>query len=379
MVSEAAHAINDVPIPAAYPQLAGLLERSNLPPTVVIRAVNAAFRVGTPQSARALAVFAAKSGAKESDFARVEALNDLGDWVEPSPLDRVMHMYWPLAKREESVARDAAGLAIAQILHPAEGAKNVPDAVRKAAVTLIKKLKINDTAVLFDLVSGKNYAADLRAEAINALADRNDAKLADAVKIGLDDPAPQLRESAIHALAKIPDATPQLEKFVNNGNVGEQQAALAALADVKGAAAGKIISNSLDKLLAGQWKPELQLDLIEAAKKRNEPELSGKIDKFETAKPKNDPLAEYRVSLVGGNADNGKAIVERSDASCIRCHTIHGTGGVVGPVLDGIGTRQTREYLLESIVFPNAKIAPGFETAVIKLKGGKLVTGIFKM
>ena len=33
-------------------------------------------------------------------------------------------------------------------------------------------------------------------------------------------------------------------------------------------------------------------------------------------------------------------------------------GGMVGPVLDGVGSRQTREYLLESIVFPNAKIAP---------------------
>ncbi len=57
---------------------------------------------------------------------------------------------------------------------------------------------------------------------------------------------------------------------------------------------------------------------------------------------------------------------------------MHKTGGIVGPVLDGVGTRQTREYLLESIVYPNAKIAPGFETAVLQLKGGKAVTGVVK-
>jgi quinoprotein glucose dehydrogenase len=53
-------------------------------------------------------------------------------------------------------------------------------------------------------------------------------------------------------------------------------------------------------------------------------------------------------------------------------------GGIVGPALDGVGSRQTREYLLESIVYPNAKIAPGFETVVLQLKDGKAVTGVVK-
>ena len=222
LVSEAAHAINDVPIEAAYPQLAKLLERSNLPDTVAMRAVNAAYRVGTPQTARALAVFAGKQGGAE--MVRVEALTDLGNWAEPSPLDRIMNMYRPLPSRDESAARDAAGLAIAQILHPATDSAKIPGKVRVAAVTLIKKLKINDTAVLFDLVSGKNYAAELRAEALSALAERNDPKLAEAVKIGLEDSQPRLREQAIRALAKFPDALAQLAEFVKSGTVGEQQA-----------------------------------------------------------------------------------------------------------------------------------------------------------
>ncbi len=339
--------------------------------------MNAAYRVGTPQSAHALAKFAASEGS--ADWIRVEALNDLANWAEPLPLDRVMNMYWPLPKRDEAAAREAAGFAVSHILHPASDAVKVPDKVRVAAVSLIRTLKINDTAVLFELVSGKSYPVDLRAEALSALADRNDPKLAEATTIALGDAAPRFRQAAIRALPKLPDASPRLQGFMTSGNLGEQQAALAALAEVRDPSAESLLSQSLDKLIAGQWKPELALDLSEAAQKRNTPELTAKLDKFALSLSKSDPLAEYRVSLVGGNAENGHAVMERSDASCIRCHTVHKQGGIVGPVLDGVGSRQTREYLLESIVYPNAKIAPGFETAVVKLKDGKVLTGIVKM
>jgi quinoprotein glucose dehydrogenase len=85
------------------------------------------------------------------------------------------------------------------------------------------------------------------------------------------------------------------------------------------------------------------------------------------------------MAEVGGNAEEGRRIFrERADASCIRCHTVNHEGGIVGPDLDGIGSRQNREYLLESIVFPNAKIAPGFESAAVKLKDNKVVVGVVK-
>ncbi|HZK81570.1 MAG TPA: HEAT repeat domain-containing protein, partial [Humisphaera sp.] len=326
LVSEAAHAINDVPLNAALPQLAALLDRSDLPQPVLLRAVNAAYRVGTPAMAHALAVYASKQGAADSDWIRVEALNDLGNWAEPLPLDRVMNMYRPLPKRDETVARDAAGLAVSQILHPDAGAK-VSNAVRVAAVSLIKKLKIDDTAVLLELISGKTYAPELRAEALNALTDRNDPKLADAVKIGLADTSPKFREQAIRSLAKLPNTTAEIVHFLDTGTVGEQQAALAALAEVKDPAAEQALSQSMDKLAVGEWKPELQLDLIEAVQERNAPALTASLQKYESSLSKSDPLAEFRVALAGGNAENGHAIFERSDASCVRCHIIRKQGG----------------------------------------------------
>jgi quinoprotein glucose dehydrogenase len=50
----------------------------------------------------------------------------------------------------------------------------------------------------------------------------------------------------------------------------------------------------------------------------------------------------------------------------------------VGPKFDGIGGRQSREYLLESIVWPNQKIAPQFETVALTLQDGTLVSGTVK-
>ena len=53
-------------------------------------------------------------------------------------------------------------------------------------------------------------------------------------------------------------------------------------------------------------------------------------------------------------------------------------GGNVGPNLSDLGKRQGREYILESIVLPNAKISPGYESAGVKLNDGKFLVGVVK-
>ena len=59
-----------------------------------------------------------------------------------------------------------------------------------------------------------------------------------------------------------------------------------------------------------------------------------------------------------------------------------GAGAVVcagtARAADGIGAKQNREYILESIIFPNKKIAPGFETLLVTLKNETSYAGILK-
>ena len=65
---------------------------------------------------------------------------------------------------------------------------------------------------------------------------------------------------------------------------------------------------------------------------------------------------------IAGNVENGGAIFrEHPVAACNRCHKVGGQGGDIGPALDGIASRKTRDYLYESLVDPSAAIAEGFQ------------------
>ncbi len=67
------------------------------------------------------------------------------------------------------------------------------------------------------------------------------------------------------------------------------------------------------------------------------------------------------VKLTAGDVMRGENIVFKHAAACILCHTIKGQGSTVGPVLDGIATRGTKEYIRESLLDPNKVLAKGFE------------------
>src|SRR5206468_3650154 len=84
---------------------------------------------------------------------------------------------------------------------------------------------------------------------------------------------------------------------------------------------------------------------------------------YDNARPK-DELGKYREALAGGDAVRGKEIfLSKTAVECQRCHKLDGQGGEVGPPLNGLG-KQTRDYLLESIVAPSKTIAKGYESVL---------------
>jgi quinoprotein glucose dehydrogenase len=144
-------------------------------------------------------------------------------------------------------------------------------------------------------------------------------------------------------------------------------------------AAAAVLEQYLDRLLAGKLPTELHLEVLEAAAKRPEEGVKTRLAKVQASYSPTEPLAAYKFALAGGSAADGrKVFMEKAEASCIRCHKVNNDGAEVGPVLTGVGKRQTREYLLESIVDPNAKIAAGFETVIVTLKDGTVHAGILK-
>ena len=121
-----------------------------------------------------------------------------------------------------------------------------------------------------------------------------------------------------------------------------------------------VLDHWLDAMIAKRSPPEIYLDIILAVRDNKDSGINKKLAQYEATARRRDPVSLYREAMVGGDAEAGRKIFfEKSEVSCLRCHKVNGVGGEVGPDLTGIGKKQQRAYLLESIVDPNKQIAKG--------------------
>ena len=375
IVYEAARAINDVPIDDAMPELAKWLTKVDCPTNILSRALNANFRIGKEPNAKVLAAFARR--VDMPDAMRAEALGALADWANPSPIDRVMGLYRPLPRRT-LVHAQRAFLAVAGDIF---AARSIP--VQLAAIKTAAALKTKEVAErLFEKFQSAGTPIDLRREIPSLLAALSYYDLPAALKLALADPDRTIRQAAIQILDQttLPDTATLLDQLMNTEpDLRLKQAALATLGRMQDPQAEKSLIKQLDLLLGGQIRPELQLDILDAAAAKNSPSIKERIARYETSLPKSDALASWRISLAGGDAAHGKTIFQqREDVACLRCHAINKVGGIVGPDLAGIAKRLSAEQILESIVLPNKSIAAGYENVVITMKDKVSYAGLIK-
>lgn len=369
LLLEAARAINDVPIEAARPELAKLIDSrlfrsrkldpsqnyekeshvpSELLPAyaepILRRAINANFREGTTENADAIARLAASGDVPES--IRVEAIESLVEWEKPSIRDHVMGLIWPLPDktRDGRAVAKAAGPVMVDLVTKG------PSAVRIAALGLAEKIGIEPLETAYALVADTKLPAEVRAAALKVLAARSSPKLADALKIGLlDGKAAVLRREAIRLQTTQPEAVEKLNAILADASPADQQAVFSSLPLVGGEAADSLLGLWMDKLLAAKVAPAATLDLLEAAAKSKSAAVTAKVKQYEALRNKEDTLAQWRECMEGGDAAAGrKTFFEKQEVSCVRCHMIGKEGGGnVGPNLGDVGKRQGREYILE--------------------------------
>lgn len=84
-------------------------------------------------------------------------------------------------------------------------------------------------------------------------------------------------------------------------------------------------------------------------------------------------LAQEAVAK--GDAARGERIYRRAELACVACHAIGGAGGQVGPDLTSIGTSAPPDYLLESLLDPNAQIKQGYHSILVETKDGRQFSG----
>lgn len=387
VVTEAARAINDQPIPGAMEALARLIERPGLTEAPLMRRVlNANYRFGTEGTAKALASYAAREDAPAA--LRAEAVDALAQWPANSGRDRITGLWRPTAfSRSEKIPAEA--------LKPVAGAllASAPVPVRAAAARAAGVLKIAEASpALAALVIQGAADGPTRSDALRALSQLQTSDYAAALTAAREDKDEKVRSLATQLAVEVPPVAARgggtgaasgggsiapLEKALAGGSLTEKQSALATLATVKGPEAEALLKHWMDGVLAGTVAPELELDVLEAAGQRES--LKSQIAQYKGRLDAKDPSAAWKACLVGGNAEAGKKVfVERAEVSCVRCHKVQGEGGEVGPELTGLGKKNGRAYLLTSILYPNAAIAAGFENVLVNLKGGQSYAGIIK-
>jgi len=157
----------------------------------------------------------------------------------------------------------------------------------------------------------------------------------------------------------------------------EKQAAIVALGKLPYSAT----KESFDALIAKMDKKNIQsdvlLELSEAVENINDPGLQEKYTKSETAFWGGNQLASYQSSLNGGDPIKGKTLFLQSQTGqCMRCHAIDDMGGNVGPAMDGIASKLSKQELLESLIDPSKRIAPGFGIVTLELDNGHKISGV---
>ena len=379
VIEAAARAIHDEPIAEALPFLAGLIDRpaAEMSDLLLRRVVNANYRLGGPVHAASLAKLAGDEAA--SDSIRGEALFALLHWDQPPNLDRVTNEYRPLPPRSLDVARPSVQELAPQLL-AMSGDR------RRTAVELIAKYRLaGHEKRLLAIASDAAEPAPLQAAALTALLTFDTPETAEALQVGLNSKAPAVRMAAHQGLVRVgsPTAVNVLTEAIaaERSSVAERQQAIALLASVDDNDADASLAVLLKQLAEqpSEVPPAIHLDLLTAAEQSNSEQLTSLLNIIEIARDPADPLAAYRVCLQGGDVERGRQIFfGNAAASCRRCHLVNGEGSNVGPDLSAIGKEKDREYLLQSIIDPNAKIAKGFETVVLVMDDGRLYTGLIK-
>ena len=223
----------------------------------------------------------------------------------------------------------------------------------------------------------------------------------------------EVRVAAVHTLASLADADSRsvIASLVSGGRSPVRYEAIAALArlDLDGAslpAATALASATPDddisividafltrkggpeKLAAALAKVELKPDPAKLALRylytagRSDAALSSVLTAASGLtgdhKPPTPAQLKELVAEVNAKGDpaRGEAIFRRTDLGCFKCHAVNKAGGNVGPELTALGGSSPVDYVIASVLDPNAAIKEQYATRVITTNSEQIFTGI---
>lgn len=264
-------------------------------------------------------------------------------------------------------------------------ALNPSDTARKQqlAAEIVGKLKLASLRPrLATLVASPSTDGAARAAIGQALVSLDPDSRASALVAALNDPAmpTELRTKMGYAITVDADgeyldnlrevmkrAPTRLQTLVAETLAGDAAGADALLALVEsGHASPRLLLAANVSSKFGTLKSEALNKRVAAATSKLPP-VSETLDKL---------ILERRVAFAKAtpSLEKGQAVFTKH---CAACHQIAGKGAVVGPQLDGIGSRGL-ERIIEDVLDPNRNVDVAFRTTTMRLADGRVVTGLFR-
>jgi putative heme-binding domain-containing protein len=278
------------------------------------------------------------------------------------------------------------------------------DRVLVALFQIFGKSKLSQTAPLL----GKNLAssnAAIRQGAIEALTQiGGDAAIAEFMR-GLDAPSVDIRRQSVESLGTLRarPAVPQLIKLSADSQLSTS--AIQALTQMPDMAALDVYLNGLaskNAVLRSQCAkavtslrdaalPQIEAKLASTNKLPDDTIASLRQIYQTSAAAKKSPLFKVKVMQISltefqsfalahpGDSRRGQKIFsDANGVNCIRCHTINEQGGLIGPDLTGIGMKQPRPYIIESVLYPSKVILDGYQQVFFYMKDDEDFAGIVR-
>lgn len=374
IVTEAARAINDdFSIEGALPALGDLLvTTSSQNEPLIRRAINANLRIGTQQALDNLKAYVSKPGI-DSEL-KAEAIATIGSWASPSVLDRVD------GRNRGEISREL-GPVQQSVAGTLESALNDQDpAIRVAAAKAIGNLKIKDADAKLLALLKSDRNDQVRVEAIKALSATSPENISQPIEIAMNDQSKDVRVVGLDLLTKTDVPADLMEKLlkdvIQNRSIEERQAALLSLGNLPNSANLEIWNTLLEDLKNNKLPNEVMIELEEAVAETKSEQLQTKYDQIQQERTNGDLVALYSGALEGGSVRAGRAIFFQNQAAqCIRCHGYDDMGGTAGPHLNGVANRISKTQLLEALIEPSKRLAPGYGFVQLKLNDGTAVNG----
>jgi len=372
IATEAARAINDdLSIEKALPALAATLSEKRFSSEALLRrGINACLRVGTEKEMDILISFAKRTDIPAA--IRAEALATLGVWANPSVLDRVD------GRLRGKIERDPALVTtkIRAVISPFLQSKDADILV--ATSKMLSALEIMDYNDALVKIMQQHNAPAVRSAMLIALHKLKYNKIETVIKLGMEDKDPTVRTAAVGLLNELDITKENLPGIVGpifkNGTIEEQQQLLTVLGEMPVEKSEPVLDGLIDQLSSKKLPPAITLDLIEAIDSTRSEKLIAKLSPLRSSGKSTDGFLE---TLYGGDAERAWwFFMTNSTAQCVRCHSIGGEGGTVGPDLTHIGDKLSREELLRALIEPSARLSPGYGSVKLTLKDGQVISGI---